>query len=111
MSTMSLLERRHPPVRRASVAQVVAGSFASVCALASAYAAGLVAYKDVIAPPDGLRGKQYDELGRPFTGLAGVWHEYSSLLWVLYAIAVLVACGRMWRAVVKEPRCMRYDAA
>lgn len=103
MGAMSLLEQRHAPARRASVSQVVAGTIATICALPTAYAAGLIAYNDVIAPPNGIRGQQYDELGRPFTGLAEVWHEYSSLLWLVFAIVLLVAVGRTWRAVVKEP--------
>ncbi len=100
---MSLLEQRHAPAGRASVAHVVAGTFATLCALVTAYAAGLIAYNDVIAPPNGIRGRQYDELGRPFTGLAEVWHEYSSLLWLVFAIVLLVAVGRTWHAVLKEP--------
>ncbi len=103
MGAMSLVEApRQTP--RASVAQVVVGSFASVCALVTAYAASLIGYHDVFARPGGIRGEQYDELGRSSTGLSQVWHDYSSLLWIGLALVVLVLAALMWRAIARSPR-------
>ena len=102
MRAMSLLA---PSVRRtpnASITQVVAGTLVSLFALLSVQMSALTAYVDVFGAPDGP-GRSYDELGRRFTGISQAWHQFGSLLWAVYAIALLVGVIWMWRLILTKP--------
>jgi hypothetical protein len=98
MSTLASV-RRTP---NASITQVVAGVLVSLFAMLTVQMSALTAYVDVFGSPDGP-GRSYDELGRRFTGVSQAWHQFGSLLWGVYAVALLIGVAWMWRLILTRP--------
>lgn len=105
MPVMSLIQSRRPERRTqsASIPQVVAGTLVSLLAMLSVQMSALTAYVDVFAGPEGIGSRDTDQLGHPLSGWPQFWHQYGSLLWGVYALALLLAVVWMWRAILTRP--------